>query len=428
MLKIATTWSLCLALVVLSTVAGAQTSTEQTATAVSGAQSMDGKIFVGYQGWFAPQDGSGKWVWFHYGRGGKFEPGNCSIDMWPDVSDLGADERVPTAFRHADGSVAEVFNPENPKTVERHFAWMKEYGIDGAFLQRFAVDLSYAAPHMQKVMANVRQAAGQSGRSWAVMYDLSGLRQGQMADRVTGDWKSLVRDQKILADPAYLHHHGKPVVAVWGVGFNDHRQYTLQECLELVRFLKHDPVYGGNMVMLGVPYWWRELRRDALDDALLHQIIGEADIISPWSVGRLSTPADADARQRTVLEPDLAWLQAKGLDYLPVIFPGYSFHNASGGKSKFDQIPRQGGAFLWAQAVAARKAGAKMAYVAMFDEVNEGTAILKVSNDPPVGESPFVTYAGLPSDHYLWLTGQIGRLLQGQIHPTAELPSRDMRK
>ena len=311
-----------------------------------------------------------------------------------------------------------------PKTVDRHFAWMKEYGIDGAFLQRFATDLSYAGPHMQKVMANVRQAAAHNDRAWAVMYDLSGLRQGQIGTRVIDDWRSLVRDQKILTDASYLHHRGKPVVAVWGIGFNDHRQYTLQECLDLVRFLKHDPVFGNNTVMIGVPYWWRELKRDTLNDPLLLQIIQEADIISPWSVGRLATPADAQSRQTTVLEPDRAWLDAKGLDYLPVIFPGYSFHNATGGKAKFDQIPRQGGAFFWAQAVAARRAGAKMAYVAMFDEMNEGTSIFKVTNDPPIGDSPFVTNGKLPPDHYLWLAGQTGRLLRGEIQPTGEPPAR----
>jgi len=30
----------------------------------------------------------------------------------------------------------------------------------------------------------------------------------------------------------------------------------------------------------------------------------------------------------------------------------------------------------------------------MFDEVDEGTAIFKVTNQPPVGESKFVTLAG----------------------------------
>jgi hypothetical protein len=53
-----------------------------------------------------------------------------------------------------------------------------------------------------------------------------------------------------------------------------------------------------------------------------------------------------------------------------------------------------------------------MAYVAMFDEVDEGTAIFKCTNDPPVGR--FCTYEGLSSDHYLKLTGLAGRLLRGE--------------
>ena len=47
-----------------------------------------------------------------------------------------------------------------------------------------------------------------------------------------------------------------------------------------------------------------------------------------------------------------------------------------------------------------------MIYQAMFDEVDEATAIFKCTNNPPVGESEFLDYEGLRSDHYLWLVGQ----------------------
>jgi hypothetical protein len=79
------------------------------------------------------------------------------------------------------------------------------------------------------------------------MYDLSGLRAGQM-QRVKDDWRLLVDRMRIgrgEKDRAYLHHDGKPVVAVWGVGFNDGRRYTLAECEELIHFLKHDNTYEG---------------------------------------------------------------------------------------------------------------------------------------------------------------------------------------
>ena len=51
----------------------------------------------------------------------------------------------------------------------------------------------------------------------------------------------------------------------------------------------------------------------------------------------------------------------------------------------------------------------------MFDEIDEGTAIFKCTNDPPVGASSFLTYEGKPSDHYLWLTGQGAKLIREEM-------------
>ena len=102
---------------------------------------LGGKIFVGYQGWFAaPGDGGGT-GWIHWGPGGKFEPGAATVDLWPDITDFADGGSYPTPFRHADGSVARVFSSLDFATVDRHFAWMQQYGIDGAFLQRFGVSV-----------------------------------------------------------------------------------------------------------------------------------------------------------------------------------------------------------------------------------------------------------------------------------------------
>ena len=62
-----------------------------------------------------------------------------------------------------------------------------------------------------------------------------------------------------------------------------------------------------------------------------------------------------------------------------------------------------------------------MVYQAMFDEVDEGTAIFKCTNDPPVGASTFLNYEGLPSDHYLRVVGAATRLLRGDLPPATTL-------
>ncbi len=99
---------------------------------------LNGKVMCGYQGWHAAEgDGCGR-GWYHWtGRNG-FKPGSTNVDLWPDVSELGPEERYATAFKTADGKAAEVYSAFNAKTVIRHFQWMQEYGIDGVFVQRFA--------------------------------------------------------------------------------------------------------------------------------------------------------------------------------------------------------------------------------------------------------------------------------------------------
>jgi len=66
-----------------------------------------------------------------------------------------------------------------------------------------------------------------------------------------------------------------------------------------------------------------------------------------------------------------------------------------------------------------------MLYVAMFDEIDEGTAIFKCTNDLPVGDGfKLVDYEGMPSDHYLWLTGQAADLLKKNATFSVEIPQR----
>ncbi len=56
-------------------------------------------------------------------------------------------------------------------------------------------------------------------------------------------------------------------------------------------------------------------------------------------------------------------------------------------------IPRRGGDFFWEQIFAFQELGVDMMFVAMFDEVDEATAIFKISDNHPV------------TDHWITLEG-----------------------
>ncbi len=404
-----------------------------------------GKVVCGYQGWFnAPGDGAGRgWnSWDH--RYNAFKPGCCTIDLWPSVEELAEDEKYPTEFRHSDGSTAYVFSSYNRKTVLRHFRWMKDYGISGAFVQRFVTPLADPVKlnHINTVLGHCRQGANLYGRCYNVMYDLSGMDSSGV-EAVMKDWKNLVDRMGLTRDPgdrSYQQHRGKPVVTLWGVGFGDGRQYTLQDCMRLVKFFMEDPGYGSNTVMLGVPTGWREqpdkhfyvprvkerslvMDGDCVRDKYLHEVIMAADIVSPWTVDRFESLEGAECIARNVWEKDLEWCRDRGLDFMPVVFPGFSWGNLYKGE-KYNQIPRQKGKFLWKQYYEAVRSGSRMIYQAMFDEVNEGTAIFKCTNNPPAGKSTFITCENLPEDYYLWLTGMGGRMLRRELPFTEEVPHR----
>jgi hypothetical protein len=268
-------------------------------------------------------------------------------------------------------------------------------------------------------------AAKSEGRAIAMMYDLSGLNPGEDCTPIIEDWKELVDQMRITnqgEDQTYLYHDGKPVVGIWGLGFPD-RPYDIQDIGidVLIDFLQNDPVYGGCAVMLGVPSYFTELNVDTNSDAFLHEVIESADIIFPWYVQRFTPLLHAEfLRYFEQVKSDKAWSDARGVDFAALVYPGFSWYNLSSDTQKpFNPpgaIPRQAGNFYWGQLQMAIEAGAEMLYVAMFDEVDEGTSIFKCTNQPPVSEvTPFQTYEGLPSDFYLQLTQAAKQLLETKL-------------
>lgn len=387
--------------------------------------SYEGLIMAGYQGWFhKPAKGS----WFG-------DEGQVRIDMWPDVSEY--ENTYPTGLRHVDGSVARFFSSDDEQTVKVHFKWMKDYGLDGVFMQRFWGAAKPAARKNSNVLRYAMKAASDNGRAIGVMYDLSGLNPNtDNCSMLIDDWKYLVDSLKVTnpdGENTYVFYRGRPLVTIWGVGFPD-RPYNIRNIgLErFMEFLKNDPEYGGCSIMLGVPTFWRDLNSDCVNDSYLHELICQCDIVLPWMVQRFSPLLHNDMdRYRDVILGDMKWCREHGIGYVPVVTPGFSWHNLSRFEFPDDvkpagSIPRQGGRFYWQQIYTALNSGATMLYIAMFDEVNEGTAIFKCTDNPPVGKDiQFVGMDGMPSDHYLWLTGLAGRMLRHELPLSKRLPVRE---
>ena len=385
---------------------------------------MNHKLLMGYQGWFAcPGDGSKPNRWVHWFRKNNPVATNATVDFWPDISELDADELFSTRMNFPDGTPAKVYSAFTPKTVLRHFQWMRDNQLDGVFLQRFVSELSNPAffALRNQVTANVQAGAEKFGRVFAIMYDISGQPTNTLVAALTNDWNFLAGSMRLAASPRYLRHNGKLVVALWGFGFSGRRD-TPAQAQAAINFFKA----AGCTVVGGVPTHWRTLNGDAQTNAEWAEVFRSFDVISPWSVGRYADNAGADNFAQKVIAPDLVAAKSAGREYLPVIFPGFSWHNLNGGPA--NQIPRRGGAFYWHQAVNAVAAGCTMIYGAMFDEMDEGTAMFKLAPSPAQlpAAGTFVPLnidgTNLPSDWYLRLANEAGKMLRGETKMQNQIP------
>lgn len=386
-----------------------------------------GKALFGYQGWFAaPGDGSAV-GWLHWAPG---EPNasNASFDLWPDTSELGPDELYPTAMTMQSGQPAQVFSSHNPKTVERHFRWMEEAGIDGVFLQRFTSEVS-SPPHFafrDGVTQHVRAAAEAHGRAWAIMIDISGTPEANLIQIVQNDWKHLVEDLKITDSPFYLRQGGKPVLAIWGLGFTD-RPGSVAQATELITWLRTGaPAHLRTWLVGGVPFYWRNGNTDSKPG--FANVYGAFDAISPWSVGRFDSTGGFDSKKSQVVDGDATKTKAAGQGYAPVVWPGFSWANLTKSPASYNQIPRKGGTFFWHQVKGMLSVAPTFLYVAMFDEVDEATAMFKAATSasqvPAQGQWLHLGADGwsLPSDWYLRLGGAAAKAIAGQQKAAGTLP------
>ena len=380
------------------------------ASAASTSGDVVGKITVGYQGWFACQgDGAPINGWWHWSQNWAQPPSptNNAIKAWPDMREYA--RSYPTGYPNlGGGGAATLFSSYDQSTVSTHFAWMAQNGCDTAALQRFNPNSS-EGPTRDAMATKVRTAAEASARKFYVMYDVSGWT--NMQAEIKTDWTNTM--SALTASTAYAKQNGKPVVCIWGFGFNDgNHPWSAAVCLDVVTWFKSQGCY----VIGGVPREWRTGVGGSRAGYLgsYHAF----NMLSPWMVGAIGNAADSDNAYTQFTVPDQADCNANGIDYQPCVLPG-------------DVSARQRvhGDFMWRQFYNMVRAGVQGIYISMFDEYGEGNQIAKTAETQamsPAGSGLLALDEDgtkCSSDYYLRLTADGGRMLKGQLALTATRPT-----
>ncbi|NOW98405.1 glycoside hydrolase family 71/99-like protein [Mucilaginibacter sp. SG564] len=369
-----------------------------------------GKVVVGYQGWFAATgDGSPINMFWHWSNDWAKPPSptNKAIYAWPDVRDYTTTFKTDFANLN-NGSEARVFSSYTDQTVDVQFKWMKDYGIDGAALQRFNPS-GLEGPVRDAMAAKVKIAAEKNGVKFYIMYDVSGWT--NMATEMETDWTNKM--SAYTSSPAYAKQNGKPVVCIWGFGFNDdNHNFSAATCLAVINWFKSKGCY----VIGGIPTHWRKEESDSRPGFLA--TYKAFNMLSPWMVGRISNVIESDNFYNTINVPDEAYCKANGIDYQPCVLPG-----------DLSAQQRAHGDFMWRQFYNMKRAGAQGIYISMFDEYNESNQIAKTAESQafvPAGSGfKSLDEDGTPcsSDYYLRLTGDGAKMFKGQIALTTVRPT-----
>ncbi len=382
------------------------------------AATLDTKVLFEYRGHFGcPGDEAGLGDWLGWFEGGSSWIESAAVAYLPDVSDLSASELCSTDMRLLDGSRVHAFSSANRSTVVRHFEWMESYGLDGVFLRRSVEEPEDGTPFgfRNRVAQNVMAGAEAHGRVFAIIYDLGGATPGS----VERDWAYVVGELELTSSDRYLHHGGRPVLGIDGSGLAQERTGP-GDLLELVSSLRGASAGGQKFALFVVvpPHW------QSPEGGWWGDLLQAVEYISPRGVGEFGNEDEAAEFGVTVLAPGAADADAAGVGYAPVVWPGLS--GTAG--SPLNAVPRDGGRFYWRQMYEAVSAGADALYVASFDGMDDGTAMFKLA--PGIGGLPVsggflsldVDGYDLPSDWFLRLGGESGRVLRGETPLSAAIP------
>lgn len=341
--------------------------------------------------------------------------------MFPNVSGLPSEALCDTGFTRADGQKIFVFTSQHPAVVQKHFEQMAANKVNAVAIQRFVSHLSIPSlkSRMDTVLDNALKASQTTGLPFYITYDVSGADSKSVINDIRKDWIDLHSRLSLATNPSYVHTNGHPLVQLWGFGFTD-RPGDPSEVKLLIDNLRSGTNLPFTTVMGGVPSSWINLDGDSKSDPAWGSIYGSYDILSPWAAGRYGTAGQATNYINTVQTSQMSMTKNRNQEFLPVIFPGFSWHNlmkARGQDAVLNQIPRDCGRFLQTQVSAQASLGVKSVYLAMFDEMDEGTAFLPTlahSSEQPVGVSALsldIDGCNLDSDFYLKQINVISKTL-----------------
>ncbi len=360
-----------------------------------------GKLTVGYQGWFAAAgDGSPYNSWQHQ-----------NFESWPEVAEYN-NAYAPVPFYQdgvlqspfsgnlGNGRPAKMFSSYDQQVANTHCLWMQQNGIDCIALQRFGSSIvvgSVKKAQFDGIATMMKTSAQTYGRKFYIMYDCNAT------DPIDVDWTNTITGTlNLTASPNYAKQNGKPVVCFWGIGFSG--RGAAADWLNKINWFKAQGCY----VIIGTV-------ANFTTDSVYVSAYEAANMIMPWWVGKRGN-------FQTSYTNDLAWCTARNIDYQGCVYAGFAFSNNSGQTVKpRNEIPRMHGDFMWQMFAGIRNTGVQSAYVAMFDEAQEATAIFKCAEtvaDIPAGKYFLPLDADgvqVSSDFYLRLVNNGQKMMKGLI-------------
>ncbi|MCD7972011.1 MAG: hypothetical protein LUG18_04990 [Candidatus Azobacteroides sp.] len=378
-----------------------------------------GKSFTGYQIWQEAGPNDSDWVHWSYGHvpGTGFHlHGGIDVSSFPDLSEFDDSNLYPTNLGQlGNGRRTGLYNAKDAVIINKHMEWLQKADMDGVAVQRFVGPIGKSITLSEKShLTNVKDACEATGRLFYICYDLNGTDES-ILERMKKDWVYEIEQiRSLTSSPNYATVNGKPVVEMWGVGYE---MATSEQCAALIDFFR----FRGCYVIGGTPRDWRTNPGNGFVN-----VYTQLDCISPWTIGVYGNIDDANKYKEEYMIPDKAYCEANGVDYLPVVFAGSA--NWLNDNMELSQTFRKGGEFFWTQIQNAKSLDLNGVYYAMLDEFEESTNFIKGAVDYfdiPVDQY-FETFSRdgiwVSSDYYMRLAGYAAKMLRNEVSYSAEIP------